>query len=246
MLRSRWALWAGILVFPPLGLVLWWMRRGVGPVARIAGTLGICAVAIVELFVVYGMRLEWNGALKVSGVSFETRAQRDARLEALLGLFGVYGWRLEWNGALKVSGVSFEPRAQRDARLEASRARQRAEAPAPAPAPSAAPVETARAVAPPAPARTTEHVPPAYWTDFRGPNRAGVYAETEIETAWPAAGLPRLWKQPVGEGRAYTIEQRRDREAITAYDVKTGRELWAFAYPALFGEILGGAGPRAT
>src|ERR1022692_19662 len=82
MLRSRWALWAGILVFPPLGLVLWWMRRGVGPVARIAGTLGICAVAIVELFLVYGMRLEWNGALKVSGVSFETRAQRDARLEA--------------------------------------------------------------------------------------------------------------------------------------------------------------------
>src|ERR1035438_2360113 len=81
MLRSRWALWAGILVFPPLGLVLWWMRRGVGPVVRIAGTLGICAVAIVELFLVYGMRLEWNGALKVSGVSFETRAQRDARLE---------------------------------------------------------------------------------------------------------------------------------------------------------------------
>src|ERR1039457_5737610 len=118
MLRSRWALWAGILVFPPLGLVLWWMRRGVGPVARIAGTLGICAVAIVELFLVYGMRQEWNGALKVSGVSFETRAQRDARLEA-------------------------------------SRARQRAEAPAPAPAPSAH-VETARAVAPPAPARTTE------------------------------------------------------------------------------------------
>jgi outer membrane protein assembly factor BamB len=82
-----------------------------------------------------------------------------------------------------------------------------------------------------------------------------VYAETAIDTEWPAAGLPRLWKQPigggyasftVGEGRAYTIEQRRDREAITAYDVGTGRELWAFTYPALFDEILGGAGPRAT
>jgi outer membrane protein assembly factor BamB len=207
MLRSRWALWAGILVFPPVGLVLWWMRRGLRPAARIAGTLGICAVAMVELFVVYGMRVEWNGALKVSGVSFETRAQRDARLEA-------------------------------------SRFRQRAEAPAPAPAAAA-----------PAPARATERVPQPYWTDFRGPNRAGVYAETQIGTDWPAAGLPRLWKQPVGggyasftvaEGRAYTIEQRRDREAITAYDVETGRELWAFAYPALFDEILGGAGPRAT
>jgi outer membrane protein assembly factor BamB len=212
MLRSRLALWAGILVFPPLGLVLLWMRRGVRPLARIAGTLGICVVAIVELFLVYGMRLEWNGALKVSGVSFETRAQRDRRLEA-------------------------------------SRARQRVEAPLPAPAPVAAPVETAPVVA------AKEHVPPSYWTDFRGPNRAGVYAETEIDTDWPAAGLPRLWKQPVGggyasftvgEGRAYTIEQRRDHEAITAYDIETGRELWALTYPALFDEIMGGAGPRAT
>jgi len=210
MFRSRWMLWAGILVFPPLGLALWWMRGGVRPLARIAGTLGICVVAIVELFAVYGMRLEWNGAMKVSGVSFETRRQRDARLEA-------------------------------------SRTRQRAEAPAP--------VETARAVAAPVPARTSPRVPPPYWTDFRGPDRAGVYAETEIDTAWPASGLPRLWKQPVGggyasftvgEGRAYTIEQRRDREAIAAYDIETGRELWAFAYPALFDEILGGAGPRAT
>ena len=82
-----------------------------------------------------------------------------------------------------------------------------------------------------------------------------MYAETEIDPAWPASGLPRLWKQPIGggyasftvaEGRAYTIEQRRDREAITAYDVETGRELWAFNYPALFDEIMGGAGPRAT
>jgi outer membrane protein assembly factor BamB len=46
--------------------------------------------------------------------------------------------------------------------------------------------------------------------------------------------------------RVAPIEQRREREAITAYDVKTGRELWAFTYPARFDEILGGLGPRAT
>ena len=50
----------------------------------------------------------------------------------------------------------------------------------------------------------------------------------------------------MGEGRAYTIEQRRGWEAITAYDVETGRELWAFTYAALFDEVLGGLGPRAT
>lgn len=215
MLRSRFALWAGILVFPPLGLALWWIRRGVRPLARVAGTLGICVVAVVELFAVYGMRLKWDGAMKVYAVSFERPGRREARLEE-------------------------------------SRARQRAEAPVAAvtaPAPVAAPAAAA------APATREMQAPPSYWTDFRGPNRAGVYAETEIETAWPAAGLPRLWKEPVGggyasftvaEGRAYTIEQRRDREAITAYDVETGRELWAFSYPAQFEEVLGGPGPRAT
>jgi outer membrane protein assembly factor BamB len=73
-----------------------------------------------------------------------------------------------------------------------------------------------------------------------------------IRTDWP---LKQLWKQPIGagyasfsfgEGRAYTIEQRRDQEAVTAYDPRTGRELWAFKYPAAFDELLGGPGPRAT
>jgi outer membrane protein assembly factor BamB len=46
--------------------------------------------------------------------------------------------------------------------------------------------------------------------------------------------------------RAFTIEQRRDQEAVTAYDVESGHELWATAYPAAFDEPLGGEGPRAT
>src|SRR5579864_74665 len=219
MLRSRLALWLSIFVFPPLGLVLLWMRGNLGIFKRLAGSLGICIVAIFELFYVYGMRIVWNGTMQPYAVTFESRSRQDARVEA-------------------------------------SRARQRAEAP-PAEPPAAAPVETAPAVATvPAPIRTPERVRPAgYWTDFRGPNRAGVYAQAEIETAWPATGLPRLWRQPigagyasftVGEGRAYTIEQRRDHEAITAYDVETGRELWAFTYPAVFDEVLGGPGPRAT
>src|SRR5581483_5011815 len=45
---------------------------------------------------------------------------------------------------------------------------------------------------------------------------------------------------------AITIEQRRDREAVVAYDFDTGRERWKFEYPALFSESLGGDGPRAT
>ncbi len=93
-----------------------------------------------------------------------------------------------------------------------------------------------------------------YWTDFRGPNRDGRYEERQVQTNWPANGLPQIWKQPVGigyasfvvgDGRAYTIEQRRSQEVVTAYDVATGRELWAQGWAAEFKDDTGD-GPRAT
>jgi outer membrane protein assembly factor BamB len=94
-----------------------------------------------------------------------------------------------------------------------------------------------------------------YWSGFRGADRQGVYAEQPIRTNWPAQGLPLLWRQPVGggyssfaiaEGRVYTMEQRRQKEAVTAYDLETGRELWVNAWAAKFEETVGGEGPRAT
>ena len=95
----------------------------------------------------------------------------------------------------------------------------------------------------------------AYWTGFRGPNRDGHYREQPILTQWPTRGLTPIWKQPVGGGyasfavsggRAFTIEQRGEQEVVAAYDVRTGRELWANAWPAYFQEFMGGDGPRAT
>jgi outer membrane protein assembly factor BamB len=93
------------------------------------------------------------------------------------------------------------------------------------------------------------------WTGFRGPLRDGRYSETPIVTAWPPSGLEPMWKQPVGggyasfaiaNGRAFTIEQRGPEEVVAAYDVETGREIWTNRWEALFSEILGGDGPRAT
>lgn len=93
------------------------------------------------------------------------------------------------------------------------------------------------------------------WPDFRGPRRDGIVAEPNISLDWQSAPPSELWRQPVGEGyasfvlgngRAYTIEQRYGREAITCYDPLTGRELWACDYVASFEEVLGGDGPRAT
>ena len=107
-------------------------------------------------------------------------------------------------------------------------------------------------LAPAAPA-TAGH--DAYWTDFRGPHRDGLYAETAIRTEWPGTGLEPLWSQPVGggyasfvvaDGLAFTMEQRRDEEVVAAYDVDTGAEVWTHAWPAHFRETMGGPGPRAT
>jgi outer membrane protein assembly factor BamB len=163
--------------------------------------------------------------------------------------------------------------------LEADRARQR-ERPAaaglpvtsePSPPASRSPGSTPHVNAAPVdtpphgkvlPAVATEAMTPAvgegtrgYWPDFRGPKRDGRYEETIIRTDWPADGLPRLWKQPIGLGyasfvaadrRAFTIEQRRRQEVVAAYDVETGRELWTHGWDGAFVESMGGDGPRAT
>ena len=93
------------------------------------------------------------------------------------------------------------------------------------------------------------------WTDFRGPARDGVYRQRPVAATWPAGGPRLLWKQPVGEGHAsfviargvaYTIEQRRNREVVAAYDIGTGRERWTHGWDAFFSEAMGGDGPRAT
>jgi outer membrane protein assembly factor BamB len=76
----------------------------------------------------------------------------------------------------------------------------------------------------------------------------------EVSTAWPAQGPPLLWKQPIGLGfasfvvadkRAFTIEQRRGKETVAAYDVDSGRELWTQSWNAEYNDTSGD-GPRAT
>jgi outer membrane protein assembly factor BamB len=93
------------------------------------------------------------------------------------------------------------------------------------------------------------------WTDFRGPRRDGRYEGSPLRAKWPVDGLKPLWKQPIGEGyasfvisdgRAFTIEQRGEREVVAAYDVKTGRQIWTNTWTAAFREFMGGDGPRAT
>ena len=155
------------------------------------------------------------------------------------------------------------------AALESDRADRRADDGAPVSAASDASELSTRSSSATSPAPTIAAGDPAsldrpapaasghagYWTDFRGPHRDGIYREAAIRTDWPGSGLEPLWKQPVGggyasfvvaDGRAFTIEQRRDQEVVAAYDVDTGAELWTHAWSAHFRETMGGPGPRAT
>lgn len=174
-------------------------------------------------------------------------------------------------GIVILSGVYFQAfkawrysspnEAQYDA-VERHRAQQTAEAPqattAVASQPVASPGATLANGQPAAPGTTTDpaaaHATRNYWTNFRGPNRDGRYDEMSVLTNWPAGGLTPIWKQPIGvgfssfviaDGRAYTIEQRRRKEMVAAYDMATGRELWTQGWNAEFSDTTGD-GPRST
>lgn len=149
------------------------------------------------------------------------------------------------SGSNEAHYAELEKHRQNQAAQPTASASVAATSPSPQASVAASPSETA-ATQPAAPSRN-------YWTNFRGPKRDGKYEEP-VSTNWPAEGLPRLWKQPVGvghasfvvaDGKAYTIEQRRGQEVAAAYDLNSGRELWTQKWNAQYTNSTGD-GPRAT
>ena len=150
-------------------------------------------------------------------------------------LVTLFSMRVEMNGSGMRPIISFDDSEEHFAALEENRSQHYSRL-LPVPPPPAADAEP-------------------YWTDFRGPSRDGRYTQSTIRTDWPVNGLTPVWRQPIGggyasftvaDGRAFTIEQRRDQEVVTSYDLATGRELWNQSWDAHFKETLGGPGPRTT
>ena len=103
----------------------------------------------------------------------------------LAELYFVQGMRIEFTGNMQYRRVTWGSEVKhRDVAVEESRKIQ----------PAAQPVPEAPIAAAPVPVKI---VPASYWTDFRGPNRDGVYSEAAISTDWPVQGPPRLWRQPI-------------------------------------------------
>src|SRR4026209_569472 len=78
------------------------------------------------------------------------------------------------------------------------------------------------------------------WPQWRGPNRDGISAETGLLKQWPTDGPPLVWKAAgagtgysslaVANSRIYTLGLKGDSEYVIAFDVATGKQVWATAH----------------
>jgi outer membrane protein assembly factor BamB len=93
------------------------------------------------------------------------------------------------------------------------------------------------------------------WPQWRGSNRDGISKETGLLKQWPTDGPPLAWKTKgagggyssfsIAKGRLFTMGLRGDREFVIAFDVATGKQVWATAHGGAFQNDRGD-GPRGT
>ncbi len=94
------------------------------------------------------------------------------------------------------------------------------------------------------------------WPRFLGPTGDGKSPETGISKAWPASGPPLLWTVGAGEGyaapavangRLFLFDRHGANVRLTAFDRRTGEELWRAEYPSDYEDMYGFSnGPRAA
>lgn len=93
------------------------------------------------------------------------------------------------------------------------------------------------------------------WPQWRGSNRDGISKETGLLKQWPEQGPSLVWKATgagggyssfaISKGRLYTMGLKGDREYVIAFDVATGKEVWATPHGSPFRNDRGD-GPRGT
>ena len=93
----------------------------------------------------------------------------------------------------------------------------------------------------------------AEWTQWRGPNRDGISAETGFLKSWSKEGPQVLWQIPLGagysgisiaHGKIYTMFAESDDEFVICLNASNGEEIWRFRSGAKFTEQRGD-GPRS-
>jgi hypothetical protein len=105
-------------------------------------------------------------------------------------------------------------------------------------------------------AEIVEEAPPdpaAGWPQWRGPRRDGLTHEPDLLTAWPRSGPAKVWEVPGGEGyssfavaggKAYSMVQQNEQQAVACWNAADGQELWRTPLEGAYSKQF--AGPRAT
>jgi outer membrane protein assembly factor BamB len=96
------------------------------------------------------------------------------------------------------------------------------------------------------------------WSQWRGPSRTGHAAAFTAPASWPEKPT-KAWQVQAGEGhsspvvwgsRAYLHSRVGDQEAVTAYDLASGKQLWRDSYAAPYemnsAARAHGKGPKST
>ncbi len=101
----------------------------------------------------------------------------------------------------------------------------------------------------------------ADWPEYRGPDRAGLWnqdglvedfgGKEELEPAWSAPVGAGYSGPTVSSGAVYLMDRgpagtKEQIERILCFDQKNGEPLWVHSYPANYGQVGYGYGPRAS
>ena len=95
------------------------------------------------------------------------------------------------------------------------------------------------------------------WPQWRGPGRAGVWSSVQLPPRLGPGAVEKLWSSKVGGGfsgvvvagdRVLTMDRggSGEEERVLCLNRKDGSLLWTHSYPAPYGDLDWGKGPRAT
>ncbi|MBK5295473.1 MAG: PQQ-like beta-propeller repeat protein [Acidobacteriia bacterium] len=78
---TRLGLWASVLIFPPVGLVLLWMRPQTRLPWKLLGSVVVAGIGMAHLLLFYGLRMEPDGTGIMPMFSFKDPASQQQQLE---------------------------------------------------------------------------------------------------------------------------------------------------------------------
>jgi outer membrane protein assembly factor BamB len=215
-LNLKFVIVAAIL-FPPLGLILLWMRRDTESGTKVFGSVAIVALGLAYCFLLFGRGLLLTRPDPSAEAHYDELERQRAEQRATAPAVSI------------ASNTDNKPESAASS-VNANESKAAA---------VATPIKATRSY-------WTNYRGPARDGRYdETPIRTNWPAEG-LPLLWKQPIGGGYASFVVAEGIAFTIEQRRHQEVVAAYDVETGRELWTQGSDAEFKESMGGDGPRAT